>query len=67
MEETSKLKPMEIDNKKFKEDCKAFINNKLYIDANQRSYYISYLEFLKHFKDITNFKKHDVIVGIKNK
>lgn len=63
MEETSKFKPMEIVIEDFKENCKAF-KIEPDIDVNQKSYYISYLEFLEHFKRITEFKKHDVIVGI---
>lgn len=63
MEETSKFKPMEIVIEDFKTSCKAF-KIKPDIDENQKSYYISYIEFLEHFKRIKEFKKHDVIVGI---
>lgn len=63
MEETSNFKLTEMDIEIFKKDCKAF-EIKPDIDVNQKSYYISYIEFLKHFKRIKEFKKHDVIVGI---
>lgn len=63
MEETSNFKLTEMDIENFKKDCKAF-EIKPDVDINQKSYYISYLEFLEHFKRITEFKKHDVIVGI---
>jgi len=52
-----------IDKEKFKADCEAF-KCKFDIDINQRSYYISYLEFLEHFSRIAKFEKHDVIIGI---
>lgn len=53
-----------IDIKQFKTDCKAFINCLPDIDINQKSYYITYPEFLEHFRRITKFEKHDIIVGI---
>jgi hypothetical protein len=53
-----------IDIEKFKADCEEFIKYLPDIDINQRSYYITYPEFLEHFRRITKFEKHDVIVGI---
>jgi hypothetical protein len=65
MEEKSKLKPIEIVCKKFKTDCEAFeCRHDIDKNINLKSYYISYLEFLEHFKKIDKFEKHDVIIGI---
>ncbi len=53
-----------IDIKQFKTDCQAFIKCLPDIDIKQRSYYITYPEFLEHFRRIKKFEKHDAIVGI---
>ena len=54
-----KTKQVEIQIESLKKACKEFE-----LDNTQGSYYISYSEFLEHFKHISEFKKHDVIIGI---
>ncbi len=54
-----KTKQVEIQIESLKKACKEFE-----LDNTQNSYYISYPEFLEHFKHISEFKKHDVIIGI---
>lgn len=54
-----KTKQVEIQIESLKKACKEFE-----LDNTQESYYISYSEFLEHFKHISEFKKHDVIIGI---
>jgi len=54
-----KTNHVEIQIEELKEACKAFK-----LDETQESYYISYIEFLEHFKKINEFGKHDVIIGI---
>lgn len=54
-----KTKQVEIQIESLKKACEEFE-----LDNTQESYYISYPEFLEHFKNISEFRKHDVIVGI---
>ena len=49
-----KTKQVEIQIESLKKACKEFE-----LDNTQESYYISYPDFLEHFKNISEFKKHE--------